>query len=619
MGCRRAQRESVRREKARAARELTPARGCHVPTPLFININASDVASALVRSVTDMTAVNFAKLVIGDRREYDLYFVDGQGAFAPWSGDASYVPLLALGDCGNPSTGTFTLTYSGQTTTAIAFDASPAAVQAALEALSNIGTGDVLVTGEAGKYYVVTFGGALAGADVDEITGDGAGLSPSSVVSVDTITPGGSGIDEVQLIRLVLNPVSYADGWAPITNGWRGRLSARTLEITKKLAAESPFRTAFQVSVQEPAGERSTYLRTPAVVQCTHIDPESFAGADKPTFATVDYVDGLALAGGVFTREAVASSAVGNTNVSRPAGSHYHTALVTVSGAADVAARTVSVLTTNLPTAADRVRLYFLNPATAGIILQVCNATSGGTLIATVTTDGSGRDCFVDLVYSGSAWEAAGDDTTGMFADQNLAGLASNRLARGNLAALFSRLSDEVADFAVVADDDGTLFRIAPGVSAITATLPDPAAVGDGWMCALLKANGAAGGVVTSPATESVTTEGELMVLRSDGTGWAVLLRVGRPGGGTSSTGVINAADVTGLTGGSTNLDGLATVDGTYPVNSVVLLSYAVEGALASQLWKLVAGTDAEDADAGIVRPDDYASSTNEKVWKRIG
>lgn len=48
--------------------------------------------------------------------------------------------------------GTFTITYDGQTTAAIAYNASTAAVQTALWALSNIADNDVAVTGSAGAY-----------------------------------------------------------------------------------------------------------------------------------------------------------------------------------------------------------------------------------------------------------------------------------------------------------------------------------------------------------------------------------------------------------------------------------------------------------------------------------
>lgn len=585
---------------------------------LFVNIAATSLANALVRSSTDMTAIPFPELVIGDGRDYELYLVDGSldgGGYSPISGNPLYTPLIGIGECGNPSGGTFTLTYSGQTTSALAYSASPAVVQAALEALSNIAPGDVTVTGVAGVYYKVTFAGALAATDVDEITGDGAALTPASVVSVDTIVEGDASpaSNEIQLIQLRQNPITYADDWTPITNGWSGSLSTRTLEMVQKLAEESPITSVLQVTVQDPTGKRRTYLKTPNTVVCSIIDPESFAGSDKPTFVTQAQLAAAQLATGIFTREDVASSATGNTNITRPEGSHYHTAFVTVSGTAGT--RTFAVLTTNSPTAGDRVRLFFLNPTTAAIVLEVRNATSGGTLLKTITTDGTGEDFFVDLGYSGSAWEIAGDNAADMRKSQNLAGLASIRTARGNLGNLFARISDKSASFTVTEAEDGTLFRVTTATDAIEATLPDPAAVGAGWSCALLKTDSAAGTVLTDPATETVTAQDELMVLISDGSGWVVLMRIARQAPAASS-GVINLGSLTGLTGGgATNLDGLVTADGRYPLNTVVMLSYN----LTSQLWKLVSSTSLEDVPNGIVRPDDYTITTNEKCWKQIG
>jgi hypothetical protein len=584
---------------------------------LFVDISATSMASALVRSPTDMTALPFTELVVGDGREYELYLVDGSldgGGYATFSGSALYTPLIALGLCGNPSGGTFTLTYDGQTTGLLDFAATPAAVQAALEALSNIGVGDVVVTGVAGKYYKVTFQGALANTDVAEITGDGSQLTPASVVSVDTITPGGGGENEVQLIQLRQNPISYADTWTPIANGWTGKLSTRTLETVAKEAEDSPIEAFLQITVQDPVGSRATYLKAPATVLCTIADPESFAGADKPTFATVAYVDSLALATGIFTRQAASSSAAGNTNITRPAGSHAHTAFVTITGAASTT-RTLAVQTTNAPAAGDQERVVLIIPATAGITLEVRDATNVGTLLKSIITDGSAQTLFVDVTYSGAAWELSGDNSGAMRTEQNLAGLASKRTSRANLGTLFHTIVDKAADFVITADDDGTLFRVTTSVSAIQATLPDPAAVGNGWTCAFLKADSAAGSIVTDPATETVSTESELMIHASDGSGWVVLARVGRPTT-SSSVGIINLADITALTGGTaTDLDSLATADGTYALNAIVMLSYG----LASQLWKLVSGTDSEDESLGIVRPDDYATTTNEKVWKKIG
>lgn len=95
---------------------------------------------------------------------------------------------------GTPDGGTFTLTYSGQTTAAIAYNATAAAVQDALEALSNIAVGDVFVTGNAGGPYTIKFRAGLG--NVAAITASGAGLTGGTspgVTMATTTTGAGSG------------------------------------------------------------------------------------------------------------------------------------------------------------------------------------------------------------------------------------------------------------------------------------------------------------------------------------------------------------------------------------------------------------------------------------------
>lgn len=91
---------------------------------------------------------------------------------------------------GSPTGGTFTLTFGGNTTTGIAFNAAATAVQSALVALASIGAGNVTVTGSAGGPYTVTFGGTLAGTNVAQMTTSGASLtggsSPASAVTTPT-------------------------------------------------------------------------------------------------------------------------------------------------------------------------------------------------------------------------------------------------------------------------------------------------------------------------------------------------------------------------------------------------------------------------------------------------
>lgn len=69
----------------------------------------------------------------------------------------------------NATGGTMDVVYSGQTAAGLAWDISTSALTTALEALSNIGVGDVLVTGAPGAWYV-EFQGALAETNVGQMT-----------------------------------------------------------------------------------------------------------------------------------------------------------------------------------------------------------------------------------------------------------------------------------------------------------------------------------------------------------------------------------------------------------------------------------------------------------------
>jgi hypothetical protein len=104
-----------------------------------------------------------------------------------YAGTSDEVQVVTEGGAGLTS---FTLTLAGQTTGAIAAGATAAAVQAALEALSNVVPGDVTVTGAAGGPYTVAFRGALADTDVAQMTATPTG--GTGTVTVTTGTAGGA-------------------------------------------------------------------------------------------------------------------------------------------------------------------------------------------------------------------------------------------------------------------------------------------------------------------------------------------------------------------------------------------------------------------------------------------
>ena len=99
------------------------------------------------------------------------------------------------------SGGTFTLSYGGYTTGTIAYNASAAVVEAALEALNSVGLGAVTVTGTA-PIWTVTFTGTLASTDVALMTGSGASLTGglATDIQIAETTPGVDAVNEVQLL-----------------------------------------------------------------------------------------------------------------------------------------------------------------------------------------------------------------------------------------------------------------------------------------------------------------------------------------------------------------------------------------------------------------------------------
>ena len=77
---------------------------------------------------------------------------------------------------GGPTGGTFTLTFGGDTTAGIAYNALPSQVQIALEALASIGAGNALVSGTTGA-WIVQFTAALGQAAQSLLTKDATGLT----------------------------------------------------------------------------------------------------------------------------------------------------------------------------------------------------------------------------------------------------------------------------------------------------------------------------------------------------------------------------------------------------------------------------------------------------------
>lgn len=89
--------------------------------------------------------------------------------------------------------GNYTLDFNGQVTANIAFDATASAVQSALEALSNIAPGDVIVTLPVAGTYVIEFAGTYLDTGVTELIATDVDLTGGGdSVVVTTLNAGGT-------------------------------------------------------------------------------------------------------------------------------------------------------------------------------------------------------------------------------------------------------------------------------------------------------------------------------------------------------------------------------------------------------------------------------------------
>jgi len=93
----------------------------------------------------------------------------------------------------NATGGTFTLSYAGQTTAAIAYNALSATVEGALEDLSTIGEGNVMVTGTAATSFMVTFRGVLGNTNVPALTYTSSLTGSGPTITIVEVTPGSAG------------------------------------------------------------------------------------------------------------------------------------------------------------------------------------------------------------------------------------------------------------------------------------------------------------------------------------------------------------------------------------------------------------------------------------------
>ena len=151
--------------------------------------------------------------VFGDTPDINVRFVESndEGVDLPWR----YVDLtgssirVAIGNPGgDPTSGTFTLTFSGDTTTALNYNATAAEVDTALNALASMVTAGGCTVSQVSAGYQVTFDST---GDQAIITATTDSIFPASSAYIYEATTGDGSTNEVQVVTLEVDNAAYVE------------------------------------------------------------------------------------------------------------------------------------------------------------------------------------------------------------------------------------------------------------------------------------------------------------------------------------------------------------------------------------------------------------------------
>jgi len=167
----------------------------------------------LVSSFRSTRTATPESAVFGDTPDISVRLVESNesGNEVPWR----YVDLtgtsirVAIGNPGgDPTSGTFTLTFSGDTTSALDYNATAAEVDTALNALASMVTAGGCTVTQATAGYQVTFDST---GDQALITATTDSLFPASSAYIYEATTGDGSTNEVQVVTLEVDNAAYVE------------------------------------------------------------------------------------------------------------------------------------------------------------------------------------------------------------------------------------------------------------------------------------------------------------------------------------------------------------------------------------------------------------------------
>lgn len=234
---------------------------------LYINTNATSPANGAVAGGTDFTPLTSLTLTAGDNPSFQLQFFSAVGTELDITGGSI---KCTIGDLNaRPTSGTFTISSTSDTTTALTFDETITDVQTALNALeSSAGPegGTVVVTGSTGSPFFIKWD---ANGSRLPLTVDAASLTPPTTATITEVTAGDGSTREVQMIRLTRDPLVEQTSWT-ITSGTNiatATVDLNTSGIYRELGIASSFDTTLEIQYTDASSNVQTVVQLPLTIK----------------------------------------------------------------------------------------------------------------------------------------------------------------------------------------------------------------------------------------------------------------------------------------------------------------------------------------------------------------
>jgi len=154
----------------------------------------------------------------GDTKTIELYLrqtVNGTNQLITWP--ASPTIKVSLGPIDDvPTAGTFTMTYGANTTSALAYNITAAAMQTALNALASITSAGGVVVTKVGDNYTIEFNST---GDRTAFTANTGALFPLSTAVISVVQDGTGSAPEIVIFHLRQSSVVNATSWTSVGTG----------------------------------------------------------------------------------------------------------------------------------------------------------------------------------------------------------------------------------------------------------------------------------------------------------------------------------------------------------------------------------------------------------------